>query len=79
VQESKETLLSNEINRDQLLLDGALSQRNKALDAIVELSADLAIARGLLAAAKARVAELEAEVAKLQPVEVPVVVAEPVA
>lgn len=52
--------MSDSINRDQLLLDGVTSQRNKALDALVEATADLAIARSLLAAAQARITELEA-------------------
>lgn len=47
------------MTRDQLILEGAISQRNKAFDALVEMAADLAIARAQVTTLSARVAELE--------------------
>lgn len=47
------------VSRDQALLNTAIAQRDAAMNHIVELTADLVVASGRIAALEARIAELE--------------------
>ena len=58
------------MDRIQFVLNSLAQQRNDALDAFVSARADLAVAAAELEAAKARIAELEAQLPK-PPAEAP--------